>query len=103
MSMPEHALLSILKPLAPSIAGALISLQFIPHEAGKANRFVSFLSGVVIAYYLGGGVIDWFNVTGVSASAINFSCGLFGLTTISHLWVEIPKALAAARVKYLGS
>lgn len=105
MASPEiicAKITAFLATLAPAIFGALISLRFIPADIGAINRLVSYLSGVAIANYMGGGIAAYFHQSGMVATSIIFSFGVFGLTIVSHLWVEIPKAIAVARVKWLG-
>lgn len=88
--------------LAPAIFGALISLNFIAVEASRMNRLVSYFSGVTLANYWGHGLSAYFGQHDFIETSIVFTIGVFGLTTASHIWTEVPKWLKSARIKYLG-
>lgn len=103
MTTPEHALFTVVKPLIPGIAGVVISLKFLPKETTYFNRLTSLLAGLIIYYYLGGVLVEHYQLAGVYRAATEFLTGVFGLGICSHLYNAIPQVITGIITKYTGN
>lgn len=92
----------------PAVIGSGISL-LVSKEKTKAMRkielFLVFFSGILISYYLGGWVIEYFSIPLISptADAIKFTIGLIGMAVVANVTIQIPLILEAIRKKWLGA
>lgn len=96
------ALLIKLAHIFPAIVGAAIALRFNTTDLSARKRASAFAASVGIAYYGGGAIVEWWNLTGLIAEAAMVAAGLFGLSIIASLMAEIPAAITQLRRKYLG-
>jgi hypothetical protein len=91
--------------LFPAALGAGLAMFFKKSETlTLIEKGLTFFFGVSVAYLLGGATIEYYKIipTSFIASAIQFSVGLLGMTSLSHLLIMIPKVLDGIRKKYLG-
>lgn len=86
--------------LLPAILGAAISLKIAnDKDSSLFTRVLTFLAGVVMAYYAGGATLDIFDVDKVTMidEAIMLAWGIFGMATATQIWVQLPDLIRGVR------
>lgn len=98
------AVKDVLLPLIPSMAGAIVSLNFLGKGLSMYHKVSSVAVGVACAVYVAPAVIAWFGVDGKDLHAsLQFLIGLFALAIGREIFREIENGLVAKiRDKFLG-
>lgn len=91
-------------PLIPSLAGAVVSLQFVRKGLSIYHKISSVCVGVACAVYVAPVVISWFGIDGKELHAsLQFLIGLFALAIGREVFREIENGLIQRiRDKFLG-
>ncbi len=94
----------LLLPLIPSLAGSVVSLQFVGRDLSVGHKISSVCVGVACAVYVAPVVITWFGVDGKDLHAsLQFLIGLFALAIGREIFREIENGLIQRiRDKFLG-
>jgi len=86
--------------LFPAILGAAISLKIANDKNSSFfSRVLTFLAGVVVAYYAGGATLDIFTVNKDTMidEAIMLAWGIFGMAGATQIWMQIPDLIKGIR------
>lgn len=99
-----EAVRDVLLPLIPSLAGAVVSLQFLGKGLSVYHKVSSVCVGVACAVYVAPVVISWFGIDGKELHAsLQFLIGLFALAIGREIFREIENGLIQRiRDKFLG-
>ena len=94
-------LLAWLATLVPAIIGAAISLRLAQQQSSFASRILAFACGVALAHYIGGAVVDHFNIdrTTMIDDSIILAAGIFGMATVTEINTQLPEIIRAASDK----
>lgn len=78
--------------LVPAIVGAAISLRFSAENTPFYARLVSFIGGVFLAHFIGGAIVDAFEINAESMidDSIILASGIFGMATVTEMSKEVP-------------
>lgn len=98
------ALRDILLPLIPSLAGSLVSLQFVGRGLSVYHKISSVCVGVTCAVYVAPMVIQWFGIDREELHAsLQFLIGLFALAIGREIFRELENGLIQKiRARLLG-
>lgn len=90
--------------LLPAIIGAAISLRLSSEKASYFQRFLTFTAGVTVAHICGTAIVDYFHVAKDTMidEAIVLVFGLFGMSTFTQVYNQIPAIVSAIRKKLTG-
>lgn len=104
LQMLFAALRDILLPLIPSLAGSLVSLQFVGRGLSVYHKVSSVCVGVTCAVYVAPVVIQWFGVDRQELHAsLQFLIGLFALAIGREIFRELENGLIQKiRARLLG-
>jgi hypothetical protein len=99
-----EAVRDVLLPLIPSLAGSIVSLQFVGRDLSFPHKISSICVGVACAVYVAPVVISWFGIDGKELHAsLQFLIGLFALAIGREIFREIESGLIQrVRDKFLG-
>ena len=100
--MTEAPFYKILGMILPAIAGAFVSMRYVPKDAGNGNKWFSFACSILIAHFVGRGLAQHFGLVGYMETGVIFTTGMFGLTVVSHVVSEVPKIFSDLRKKWFG-
>lgn len=94
---PDHDLTSavsaLLAKLGPGIAGALISLRFIPVGTSWGARFLSLAGGVAAAVYLAPALGEWLGVASARIEAgMGFLVGSLAMVVLGEAAEAVHEA-----------
>lgn len=67
--------------LAPAALGATVS-QAYKRGLNWAERLVQFLVGILVSYFVGGGLVEFFGAEGFAAQAITFTVALIAYEAV---------------------
>lgn len=89
MSFDPREALDVAKPFIPSVAGALIGILH-NREKPLAENTVAFITGVAVAYFVGGAILVYFDVKHQAVDvAVKFALGLFGKSIVHAIYEQI--------------
>lgn len=99
MAAPDNevsaALVAALAKMAPGVAGAIISLRFMPVETTWLDRLMSVAGGIAASAFLAPAVSEWLGVASVRIEAgMGFMMGSLGLVVLG----EATKAVREAQL-----
>jgi hypothetical protein len=98
-SVPDHdltaAIAALFAKLGPGIAGAVISLRFVPVGTSWASRAFSVLGGVAASVYLAPALTEWLGVANSRIEAgVGFLVGSLALVVLG----EVTQAVHDAQI-----
>jgi hypothetical protein len=105
MSAPDHseitgALSALLAKLGPGIAGAIISLKFIPIGTSWGARFMSLAGGVAAAVYLAPALGEWLGVASARIEAgMGFLVGSLAMVVLGEATQAVHEAQVGQAVR----
>lgn len=100
MSAPDHsdiaaAITALLAKLGPGIAGAVVSLKFMPTGTTWTARFMSLAGGAFAAVYLAPALGEWLGVASARIEAgMGFLVGSLAMVVLG----EVTQAVHDAQV-----
>lgn len=105
MSGPDHhelsaALSALLAKLGPGIAGAVISLRFIPVGTSWGARALSLAGGVAAAVYLAPALGEWLGVASARIEAgMGFLVGSLAMVVLGEATEAVHEAQIGQAVR----
>lgn len=96
------AAVKLLAALIPEAVGSAIALRLNTIPLRPLDRMFSFACGVALAHYVGGGVSQYFALTGILEDASKVVVGIFGLNLSAAITAQIPTIIESARKRVLG-
>lgn len=81
--------------LLPAIIGSAISLRLSTEQSSFSNRLFSFTVGVALAHFVGGAIVDSFNIDRLTLvdDAIVLSAGIFGMAAATEITKQLPEII----------
>lgn len=94
------ALSALLAKLGPGIAGAIISLKFIPEGTTWMARFLSLAGGVAAAAYLAPALVEWLGVASARIEAgMGFLVGSLAMVVLGEATQAVHEAQIGQAVR----
>ena len=102
MNFDPNTTIDAVKPFAPSIMGAVLGLLH-NRERPLIERSVAVATGVLVAHFVGGGVVAYFDMKNPAISdAVKFSLGLFGMSIVHAIYEQIGPFWQSVRERIVG-
>jgi len=91
----------------PAAIGSALSLYVSREKTANMRKieiFGVFFAGIAIAHYIGGGAIEYSDISADSliADSIKMTVGLIGMALVTNIVIQVPLVLSAIRRKWLG-
>ena len=96
-----EALGALVTKWLPAIAGAALSLHFVPAGSSRWHSIGTLGGGFIAAVYAGPALAEVVTALVKIEAAIVFACGLFGLAAIGQVWVALGELQLATMLRDL--